>query len=211
MSPVVSPSEASEMTETEAFSALMERLRSGEDAASREVFHRYAGRLVAMASRQFSRQLAHRVDPEDVVQSAFKSFFGRHRDGAIRVGDWDGLWGLLALITLRKCVDRVKYLRARRRDVGREVSTPDGIEPPWRLALSREPRPEEAADLAEAVEHLYRAIGDDDRPILEMSLQGYSSAEIGVKTGRAIRSVQRLREQVRKRLERQAADAWAGG
>ena len=91
---------------------LLERLRSDEDAAARDVFQRFARRLVALTRRQFEPRLAHRVDPEDVVQSAFKSFFVRHREGKLQVGDWDNLWGLLTLITLRKCADRVEYLRA---------------------------------------------------------------------------------------------------
>ena len=72
-------------------SHLIARLRSGEDAAAREVFERFAGRLVALARRRFNRLLARKVDPEDVVQSAFKSFFVRHRAGTLDVGDGDGL------------------------------------------------------------------------------------------------------------------------
>jgi RNA polymerase sigma factor (sigma-70 family) len=183
------------------FAALMEQLRSGEDDAAREVFERFARRLVGLARRQVEQRLAHRVDPEDVVQSAFKSFFVRHRQGKLEVGDWDGLWGLLTLITLRKCADRVEYLRAERRDVGREVSAPGGQEPFWQLAPGREPLPQEAAVLAETVERLWQAAGPDERPVLELSLHGYTAAEICLRLGRALRTVQRLRERLRRRLE----------
>jgi RNA polymerase sigma-70 factor, ECF subfamily len=192
------------MTDMDSFSALMGRLGSGEDSAARDVFHRFAGRLVALARRRVSRRFAYRVDPEDVVQSAFKSFFVRQREGTLRPRDWDGVWSLLVLITVRKCVDRVDYLRAGRRDVLREATCSGGEEPPWQFALDREPSPEEAAALAETLESLFRAVDDGDRPVLELSLQGYSAAEIGLRLGRALRSVQRLREQIRKRLERHA-------
>src|SRR5262245_57146946 len=194
------------MADTTPFSALMEQLRSGEDGAAREVFRRYSRRLIGLARGRIAGRLAHRVDPEDVVQSAFKSFFLRHREGTLRPDDWDDLWGLLALITLRKCVDRVDYLRAGRRDVRREATTLEEQGTPWQIALDRGPCPEESAILAEAVEGLFRAVGAEDRPILEMTLQGYTSAEIGLRLGRALRSVQRLREQVRKRLERHALE-----
>ena len=69
------------MTDDDTFSRLMARLRAGEDAAAREVFERFAGRLVALARRRCNRLLARKVDPEDVVQSAYKSFFVRHRAG----------------------------------------------------------------------------------------------------------------------------------
>src|SRR3954464_8249605 len=134
------------MSDAESFARLMTRLRTGEDAAAREVFERFAGRLIAMARGRFNRLLARKVDPEDVVQSAFKSFFVRHRAGRLDVGGWDGLWNLLALITLRKCADRAEYFLAARRDAAREASGPDGGDGSgaWLVALDRQPRPEEA-------------------------------------------------------------------
>jgi RNA polymerase sigma-70 factor, ECF subfamily len=191
------------------FALLMARLGSGEDAAAREVFEQFAGRLVALARGRFNRLLARKVDPEDVVQSAFKSFFVRHRAGRLDVGDGDGLWNLLALITLRKCADRAEYYLAERRDAAREATGSAGGDSPeaWLAALDREPRPEEAAILAETVERLFREVGAHERPILQLSLLGYTPAEISVRLGRAERSVRRLREHIRKRLERlQGAD-----
>jgi RNA polymerase sigma-70 factor, ECF subfamily len=194
------------MTADESFTALMGRLRSGEDDAAREVFVRFAGRLVGLARMHLDARLMARVDPEDVVQSAYKSFFVRQREGELEVGTWDGLWGLLTLITLRKCADRAAYFRAGKRDLAREAgdrpsgSSPGGAEV---LALDRAPSPEEAAILAETVEALFRSVdGSDEQAILELSLQGFTASEIGDQLGRAERSVRRLRERFRKRLER---------
>jgi RNA polymerase sigma-70 factor (ECF subfamily) len=89
------------MAEDASFALLMNRLRSGEDAAAQEVFERFAGRLVALARGRFNRLLAHKVDPEDVVQSAYKSLFVLQSKGKLDVGGWDGLGSLLTLITLR--------------------------------------------------------------------------------------------------------------
>jgi RNA polymerase sigma-70 factor (ECF subfamily) len=197
------------MAQDDAFSGQMARLRSGEDAAAREVFDRFAHRLVALTRRQLNRLLARKVDPEDVVQSAFKSFFVRHRAGKLDVGDSDGLWNLLTLITLRKCADRAEYFLAERRDAAREATQPDGDDGPYAclVALDREPRPDEALILAETIEHLFRDLSAHERPILELSLQGYTAPEISARLGRAERSVRRLREHIRKRIERlQEAD-----
>src|SRR5262245_66516404 len=97
------------MSQNESFAELMDRLRSGEDAAAREVFGRFAARLVGLARRNLGGHLAVKVDPEDVVQSAYKSFFLRQRDGGLEVVSWDGLWGVLTMITVRKCADRAAY------------------------------------------------------------------------------------------------------
>jgi RNA polymerase sigma-70 factor (ECF subfamily) len=191
------------MSPHDSFAELMDRLRTGDDAAAREVFERYSRQLVALARRRFSERLAHKVDAEDVVQSAYKSFFLRHREGRLEVESWGSLWSLLTVITLRKCADRVAYHRAQRRDAHREARAADPGSEPWREAVDREPQPEEAAVLAETLEELFRALEPEERPILELSLQGYSASEISEQLQLSQRSVRRLRERVRKRLERQ--------
>ncbi len=190
------------MTECDTFAALAGRLRLGEDDAAREVFQRFARRLLAVARRQIERRLAHKVDPESVVQSAFKSFFVRHREGKLQVSNWDALWGLLTLITLRKCADRAEHHRAARRDVAREACASDGQDLLGQSALDREPSPHEVVVLAETVERLFRDADEAERAVLELSLEGFTAAEISFQLGRALRTVHRLREQLRKRLER---------
>jgi RNA polymerase sigma-70 factor (ECF subfamily) len=57
--------------------------------------------------------------------------------------------------------------------------------------------------LAETVAELLQQLNGDERKIVELSLQGFSTQEISEQTGRAERSVRRLREHVRKQLEQQ--------
>jgi RNA polymerase sigma-70 factor (ECF subfamily) len=198
------------MAASDSFSDLMSRLQAGDQAAAREVFDRFVDKLIRLARRQFDAVLRRKVDAEDVVQSAYKSFFLRHGAGKVEVQDWGKLWGLLTVITLRKCLDRVEYHRAERRDVKREAAAQPGTEgtQPWWEAVAREPTPEEAAVLAETVEQLIRGLEEHERPLLEMSLQGYTTPEICQQLGLAERSVRRLRERIRKQLERlQLGDA----
>ena len=187
------------MSVSDSFAVLMDRLRSGEDEAAREVFARFAGRLMGLARRHLDARLAVKVDPEDVVQSAYKSFFVRQREGGLEVGTWDNLWGVLTMITLRKCADRANYHLAGRRDATREhAPTASGV---WPEAIDREPSPEEAAELEEAVTGLLGALDPADRPVLELSLQGYTTQEIAERLDRPERTVRRLRERVRGLLE----------
>jgi RNA polymerase sigma-70 factor, ECF subfamily len=132
-----------------------------------------------------------------VVRSVYQSFFARHREGRLEVGDWDGLWSPLTRITLRKCADRADFHTAERRE---HVGADSG-QAPWQAAFDREPLPQEVVILSETVEQLFRETDPDDRPVLELSLQGHSAAEISVQLGRALRTVHRLRERVRRRLE----------
>jgi RNA polymerase sigma-70 factor (ECF subfamily) len=192
------------MSASDSFTDIMARLRGGDQGAAREIFQRFVDQLVRLAHRQFDAVMRRKVDAEDVVQSAYKSFFLRYGDGKMEIQNWGNLWGMLTVITLRKCFDRVEYHRAALRDVRREASaqsdTTESL--PWWEAVARDPTPEEAAMLAETVEQLLRGLEIDERPVLEMSLQGYSSSEISQQTGVGERTVRRMRERIRKKLER---------
>lgn len=192
----------------DSFSAFLNRLRAGDDDAAQTLFDRFSQQLIALALRHIHGGLRRRVEPEDVVQSAYKSFFVRYGEGHVELVNWNSLWGLLTLITVRKCAERAAFHHAERRDAAREVSAPPGEEAaPWLEAFGREPTPLEAAELTEAVERLFAGLDEDERPILEMSLQGYTVREIGERLGRAERTVRRLREGIRHRLERMQREA----
>lgn len=192
------------MAASDSFTDVMARLRAGDQAAARELFHRFVGKLIRLARDQFDPAIRRKVDPEDVVQSIYKSFFLRHGAGQLEVHNWGNLWSLLTVLTLHKCLDRVDYHRAERRDVQREAAAQPGAagSERWWQTVAREPTPEEAAVLAETVQQLLRDLEADERPVLEMSLQGYTTAEISARLELAERSVRRLRERARKRLER---------
>src|SRR5882724_5195724 len=136
-----------------------------EGEAARAIFERFTRRLIGLARGQLDARLRHKIDPEDVVQSAYKSFFLRYGEGALAAEGWDGLWGLLTRITLRKCADRVRYYRAERRDIGREAGAParEDDPEPWRDIVGHEPTPDHAAVLAETVEHLLEGLDEDER------------------------------------------------
>jgi RNA polymerase sigma-70 factor (ECF subfamily) len=172
-------------------------------AMSRALFERFSRRLIGLARCHLDAWLRHKVDPEDVAQSAFKSFFLRYRAEPIAAQGSNALWSLLTLITLRKCADRARYYRAECRDVAQEASAPvaDHTEP-WREAIGHEPTPEHAVVLSETVEEVLRNVSASERQVVELSLLGYSTQEISKRLSRAERSVRRLRERVRKHLER---------
>jgi RNA polymerase sigma-70 factor (ECF subfamily) len=187
----------------DSFAEFLARLQARDDTAARELFERFAGQLIALARGRLAAGLRQKLDPEDVVQSAYKSFF--HRQGADKftLDGWNSLWGLLTVITLRKCAQRVAYYQAECRDPAREVSAPPSQEgAAWLDPLGREPTPLEAVELTETVERLFAGMEAEDRPVLELSLQGYTTREICERLGRAERTVRLLREGVRERLER---------
>jgi RNA polymerase sigma-70 factor (ECF subfamily) len=166
-------------------------------------FERFTRRLIGLARGHIDARLRHKVDLEDVVQSAYKSLFLRYGDDALAAEGWDGLWSLLTVITLRKCADRARYYQAECRDVRREqkAMVTEGATA-WHEAVGREPTPDEAAELTETIAGVLRGLDTDERAIVELSLQGFTTTEISEQLGRAERSVRRLRERVRQQLQR---------
>jgi RNA polymerase sigma-70 factor (ECF subfamily) len=192
------------MAEDLSFDDLMDRLRAGDDAAARTIFERYGRRLIGLARTRLDALTRQKVDPEDVLQSVFRSFFLGHAGGQIDLTDWNSLWSMLVVITLRKCGRQIKYYHAARRDIGREVrpsADADDSSPGWEAA-GDDPTPAEAAMLAETVENLMRHLDARERQMVSLSLQGYTIREISAEVGRTERTVHRLLAQVRKRLER---------
>lgn len=184
------------------FERIMERLRAGDDAAAARIFNEYAGRLIALARTRLDARVRQKIDAEDVVQSVYRSFFCRHADGQFRLESWDSLWGMLVCITVRKCVNCNERFHAGRRSVAREVSaTPADESGNWDLT-AREPAPEEAVVLAETVTRLLEGFEGDEQEIVSLTLQQFSTQEISERLGRAERTVGRVRERARKRLER---------
>ena len=103
------------------FDDLLFRLRTGDEAAANQIYRRFSQRLIALAQARLGEAVRRKVDPEEVVLSAYKSFFIRFADGRFQVANWASLWGLLTGITLRKCGKQFEYYHADKRDVAKEV------------------------------------------------------------------------------------------
>lgn len=187
------------------FSELMQRLRDRDPDAEAEVFQRYARRLVGLAASRLPDHMRAKFDAEDVVQSAFNSFFQRQAAGQFELDGWDNLWTMLTVITVRKCGHRLEQFHTRRRDVRREVtlgSTSDDDSRPGRQVADPEPTPSEVLALEETIEQVTGGLKATDQPILLLKLQGYTNEEVADLIGRSERHVYRVLERIRHRLER---------
>jgi RNA polymerase sigma-70 factor (ECF subfamily) len=191
------------MAEEPSFDDLMAGLRVGDQDAATQLFRRFAHRLIGLARGHLDRRLQTKVDSEDVVQSVFKSFFPRAADGQFELANWEGLWGLLVVITLRKCGRKAEMFFGSHRDVRKEMTpavTPENPDAHWD-AFARDPTPSEAAILAETVEQVMQGLKESDRMILELRLQGHTAKEIGERVERSESTVNLVLKKIRKRLK----------
>jgi RNA polymerase sigma-70 factor (ECF subfamily) len=194
------------MAESPSFSALIERLRSGEGDAAARVHQRFVRRLVGLACRQFESRVRSKADHEGIVQSAFKSFFARCQRGEFELSGWDAVWALLVRITIHKCAHQRERLGAIRRDVHRECSWDRELPPEHPAVLDRAPTPAEAAALRETVALWLRDLEPVERGIVELGLEGYEDHQIAMRLHRSERTVRRIRRRVEDRLLAHCSD-----
>ncbi len=188
--------------------ALVARCRQGDEQAERELFDRYLCRLLGLVRSRLSNKLRGRLDPEDVLQSAYRSFFaGLERDRFVleRSGD---LWRLLSAIALHKLMRQIKRHRAGKRNVGLEAHALDGDSllglAPEAIA---EPSARHASAVVEELEQVMAGLDDVRRQMLELRLQGLTLEEVASKTGRSERAVRRLFEKLQVEFEQRVQAA----
>ena len=174
-----------------------------EQQQAAELFQRYAGRLIALARSRLSAKVSKRVDPEDVVQSAYRSFFAGAREGSYDLQQGGDIWHLLVAITLHKLKDQVKLQTAKKRSVDREqhFGSEDSLLGLQAAVLARDVSPLEALSLVDHVEQLMRPLTPPQRRIVEMRLQGYDLREIAAATQRSVPTVRRVLDGVKKQLK----------
>ena len=183
--------------------ALLELCRKGDEEAARQIVDRYLERMLLLARRRISPRLASRVDGEDIVQSVFRTFFVRIKEGQFVFQDQDDLCKLLMRITLHKTLRQVAYHKAAKRDPSLE--TPQGEHHSEQLSalFDQEPTQEATVTFLDQLEHFLTQLRPQEREILEMRLQGYSNEEIAKKLGIYDRKIRRVIEHVRAIAEKE--------
>ncbi len=182
---------------------LVDRCRTGDPEAARLLFERYVDRLVAVARRRLSQPLTSRVDPEDIVQSVFRTFFGRLKGGQFQLDQQNDLCKLLVRITVNKTLRQVAFQKAAKRDPGQEAHPSDADHEQVLQLLAREPDPEEAVAFLDQLEHFLAQLSPEERRILEMRVQGYSNEDICKELGIYDRKIRRVLERIRGLVEQE--------
>jgi RNA polymerase sigma-70 factor, ECF subfamily len=190
------------MADDLSFVDLLGRLREGNQDAAVELVDRYTRRLVGLARNRLNSRIRSKEDPQDVIQSVFKSFFRRCTQGQFELSNHDDLWALLVRLTLNKCGHRVEYYEAAKRNIHREkqVEQGDSSCAPWE-AVAREPSAAEAAMLADMIEKLLSSLEPYQQEIVRLSLEGEGTAQIADRIGLTRKTVQRVLKGVRSQLE----------
>lgn len=177
---------------------LLRRYQNRDLDAATQLYVRYAHRLRKLAQAQCSSSLARKVEPDDIVQSVFGSFFRRAAQGQYNVPDGNELWNLLLVIALNKIRAKGAYYGAAKRDARRTTDLAN-------LERLFEPSKRGNDDIAYTflkmvITEAMKSSTPQQKQIISLRIDGWEVAEIAEQTGASVRSVERCLQHFREGL-----------
>lgn len=177
--------------------SLLRSFRKGNQDAAAELYVRYAERLRYLAQANLSRNLARRIDPEDIVQSAFRCFFQAVTRGEYDLPRGEDLWSLLMVIALNRIRVKESFHRAAKRDV--RVTTEVGDAAPEFLMSFRN-NDAQSQFLRLVIREALDRLPPHHRTVIQLRMEGYEVAEIAELVVRSKRTVERILQEARTQL-----------
>jgi hypothetical protein len=186
-------------------------LKAGDPESIERLWARYFDRIVRLARGRL--RSSHRNgldgDEEDVALSAFDALCREAKRGQFpQLGDREGLWKLLVVLTVRKSLNKLEHDSALKRGGGRVVRETDfcasetgtGWDGLDRFA-GPEPPPEFASLLADECRRVRDGLGAESlRLVFDLLLEGATREGIAARMGCTLRAVTRKVEMIRAAL-----------
>jgi RNA polymerase sigma factor (sigma-70 family) len=185
------------MPEPESYE-LLQRYEAGESEAARAIFDRYVQRLVELVRSRINAKLGARLDPEDIVQSAYRSFFVHASNGEYLLGKSGDLWRLLVGITLHKLYGQIEKHTASKRSIYKHAPGEVWISD----VTTADPGPAEIVAVFEELSLALRSLSGDERIAVTLALNGSTIEQIGDKIGKSSRTVRRLLARAESTIEK---------
>ena len=185
---------------------LIAQFKAGSESAAGELFDRYCEKLMRLARRRIGQRMASRVDPEDVIQSAFRTFFVRVRNDEFTFDGENDLFKLLVRLTVNKALRQIAYHRAAKRSPHKETAQATDSHDALSELVAHDPPPEVAVAVLEELERFLGQLPEFDRRVLELKLQGNTTTEIAEELGSYDRKIRRVLERIEAVAQGTAAE-----
>jgi RNA polymerase sigma factor (sigma-70 family) len=151
------------------FSELLELARAGDEGALAEIAQRYEPEVRIVAHFLLSRDLRPYLDTLDLVQSVHRSLLLGLRRDKFDISSPARLVALALTMVRRKAARHWRHLQRQQRF--------DDVNVPAAL-VGRDIDPAVAAQLQDALQHLWNNLDASERRIIELRLEGQSTAEV---------------------------------
>lgn len=170
-------------TTTESASLFREAAADSPEAQS-ELHRRYAARMVSLIRSRLRDSVRSRFDAEDVVNSAFRSFFAGLSEGQFLLPPTGGLWPLLAQISLHKLHRTTEHHHREKRSVASESIAAEPDADRWDASDAE-------AIVRDELRWLAERLSEPAFATVALSVEGFSGKEIASQLQVSDRTVRR--------------------
>jgi RNA polymerase sigma-70 factor (ECF subfamily) len=200
-----SPPEAEAVMDRETdISNLIARARSGDEAAVRDFLTQFEGEVRLMVRGRLPKKLRTQFDSMDFVQAVWQSFFSRLRKDPSGFENVQHLRGFLTGIVRNKVyAEHRRLTRTEKHAIAREqrLYLRRGSREIALELVSPEPSPSQAIQASERLAQLVAGCGPREVQVITLRHQGMTFAETAGRTGINERSVRRIIDDARARME----------
>jgi RNA polymerase sigma-70 factor (ECF subfamily) len=187
--------------------ALLAKVRGGDEGALMQLLQQYEPRLRTTARVLLGPLLRPHMDSIDLVQSVHRVLLPGLRDGKFDVTCPEQLLALALTVIRRKVahswrrLQREQSFPAERNAAGHSAES---------LLPSRSPQddPAAAAQAKDEIRHLLDGLPEEDRHLIDLRLQGYSTVEIAGKLNCDAHALRARLSRLRQRLRHNGCTDW---
>jgi RNA polymerase sigma factor (sigma-70 family) len=191
----------------EPFADLLARARQGDRAALTDLARQYEPEVRIMARVLLGPALRPFLDSMDLVQSVHRSLMVGLRNEKFELDSPDRLV-VLAVAMVRRKIGRLwrHHQRQKRLSTGSsDTSLPDALN----SLSSPDADPARAAQVRDAIKHLCAHLDEGERQMMELRLQGHTTAEVARALGQDADVLRVRLSRLRQRLRSQGLlDEW---
>ena len=185
-------------------SDLIARAKAGDETAIREFLTRFEPEVRMMVRGRLPRMLRTQFDSMDFVQAVWQSFFADLRSSSRQFENVHHLRGFLAGVARNKVYEEHRRLtRTKKHALAQEQSlyVRRGSREVELALISPEPTPSQAVQASDRLAQLVARCSPLEAQVITLRHQEMTLHEIARRTGLSERSVRRIIDEARERME----------
>lgn len=185
------------------FTDLLARVRAHDKEAITSLLQRFEEDVRIMVRVRLPRALRNQFDSMDFVQAVWQSVLVHKGDDVGEFEDPGKFRGFLAAVARNKVFEEHRRRSTLKYDLGREerLYVRKGEREIPREVRAADPTPSETVQAGERLGQLIQGRSDHEKQVVELRRQGLTFDEIARQLGRDERSIRRVIDDIRRRME----------
>ena len=186
------------------FADVIRRARAGDQGATAALLGRFESEVRTMVRVRLPRALRNQFDSMDFVQAVWTSVFAAKGEELASFADAGQFRGFLAGVAKNKVYEEHRrQTRTKKYDLGREerLYVRKGERDILREVRASDPTPSENVQAVDRLDQIIEGRPEQEAQVIQLRRQGLTFEEIATRLGWNERSVRRVIEAARERME----------